>query len=70
MTPRPLRCFELAKMMANVGRDLSGQHPHDVLVLAGFLATNAIRCWAPEDRIGIAAEWTDHVLSTVRESLD
>jgi len=39
-------------------------------VLAGFLATNALRCWGKEDRVGIAAEWTDHVLSTVRESLD
>lgn len=70
MTPRELQCHELAAMMASVGRDLSGQHPLDVLTLAGFLATNAIRCWNPEDRIPIAAEWTDTLLATVRESLD
>lgn len=70
MTPHPLRDFQLANLMAEIGRDLSGRHPHDVLTLAGFLATNAIRCWAPEDRIPIAAEWTDNVLSTLRESLD
>jgi len=70
MTPQPLQCHQLAALMATVGRDLAGQHPHDILTLAGFLATNAIRCWGKEDRIPIAAEWTDHVLSTVRESLD
>ena len=70
MTPHPLQSFQLAEMMASVGRVLTNRHPHDVLVLAGFLATNAIRCWGKEDRIPIAAEWTDHVLSTVRESLD
>ena len=70
MTPQPLRCHQLAAMMAEIGRDLTNRHPHDVLVLAGFLACNAIRCWGKEDRVGIAAEWTDHVLSTVRESLD
>jgi len=69
MTPQPLRDFQLADLMASVGRDLSGQHPHDVLVLAGFLATNALRCWGAEERVGIAAEWCDHVLATVRESL-
>jgi hypothetical protein len=57
-------------MMATLGRRLYDQHPHDVLVLAGFLATNALRCWSPEDRIPLAAEWTEHVLATVRESLD
>jgi hypothetical protein len=57
-------------MMASLGRRLYDQHPHDVLTLAGFLACNALRCWAPEDRIPLAAEWTDHVLATVRESLD
>ena len=70
MTPHPLQCHQLADLMASVGRDLAGQHPHDILTLAGFLATNAIRCWGKEDRIPIAAEWCDHVLSTVRESLD
>jgi hypothetical protein len=70
MTPQPLRCHQLAAMMAEIGHDLTNRHPHDVLVLAGFLATNAIRCWGKEDRVGIAAEWCDHVLSTVRESLD
>jgi len=70
MTPQPLQCHQLAALMATVGRDLAGQHPHDILTLAGFLATNAIRCWGKEDRIPIAAEWCDHVLSAVRESLD
>jgi len=70
MTPQPLKSFQLANLMAEIGHDLTNRHPHDVLVLAGFLATNAIRCWGKEDRISIAAEWTDHVLSTVRESLD
>ena len=56
--------------MATLGRRLYDRHPHDVLTLAGFLATNAIRCWSPEDRIPIAGEWCDHVLATVRESLD
>ena len=70
MTPRELQCHELAAMMAQVGENLLECHPHDVLTLAGFLATNAIRCWAPEDRIPIAASWCDHVLATLRESLD
>ena len=70
MTPQPLAQHELADLMATLGRNLMGQHPHDVLVLAGFLATNALRCWSAEDRIPIAGEWCDHVLTTVRESLD
>jgi hypothetical protein len=70
VTPQPLTQHELADMMATLGRRLYDQHPHDVLTLAGFLATNALRCWSPEDRIPLAAEWTDHVLATVRESLD
>jgi len=68
MTPQPLRDFQLANLMAEIGRDLSDRHPHDVLTLAGFLATNALRCWGAEERVGIAAEWTEHVLATVRES--
>jgi hypothetical protein len=70
VTPQQLAQHELANLMAQVGENLLECHPHDVLVLAGFLATNALRCWTPEDRIPIAGEWTDHVLATVRESLD
>lgn len=70
VTPQPLTQHELADMMATLGRRLYDQHPHDVLTLAGFLACNALRCWGPEDRIPLATEWTDHVLATVRESLD
>ena len=39
MTPQPLTQHELADMMATLGRRLYDQHPHDVLTLAGFLAT-------------------------------
>jgi hypothetical protein len=70
MTPQPLAQHELADMMATLGRRLYDQHPHDVLTLAGFLATNALRCWNPKDRIPLAAEWCDNVLATLRESLD
>ena len=70
MTPQLLAQHELADMMATLGRRLYDRHPHDVLTLAGFLATNALRCWNPEDRIPIASEWCDHVLATVRQSLD
>lgn len=70
MTPRELQSHELANLMAQVGQNLLECHPHDVLTLAGFLATNALRCWSPEERIPIAAAWCDHVLSTVRQSLD
>jgi hypothetical protein len=70
VTPQQLAQHELANLMAQVGENLLECHPHDVLTLAGFLATNAIRCWSPEERIPIAAEWCDHVLATVRESLD
>jgi hypothetical protein len=70
MTPRPLQCFELANLVAEVSHDLRGCHPNDALGVAQWIATNALRCWSPEDRIPLAAEWTDHVLATVRESLD
>jgi hypothetical protein len=70
MTLRELPHHELASLMAQVSRNLTECHPHDVLTLAGFLATNAIRCWAPEERIPIAGAWCDHVLATLRESLD
>jgi hypothetical protein len=70
VTPRPLQCFEFANLVAEVSHDLRGCHPNDALGVAQWIATNALRCWAPEDRIPLAGEWCDHVLSTVRESLD
>ena len=70
MTPRPLETFQLANLVAEVSHDLRGCHPNDALGVAQWIATNAIRCWAPEERISIAASWTDHVLATVRQSLD
>jgi hypothetical protein len=57
-------------MMATLGRRLYDQHPHDVLTLAGFLATNALRCWEPQDRLEVAAAFCDNVLAALRESLD
>ena len=40
------------------------------LTLAGFLATNAIRCWPPECRIAVAEEWCATLMARLRESLD
>ena len=70
MTPRPLETFQLANLVAEVSHDLRGCHPNDALGVAQWIAVNAIRCWSPEDRVPLAAEWTDHILATVRESLD
>ena len=68
--PRELQCHKLANLVTRVGENLLECHPHDVLTLAGFLATNAIRCWPPECRIAVAKKWCATLMARLRESLD
>jgi hypothetical protein len=71
MTPQPLTQHELADMMATLGRRLSGQwHAAGVLTIAGFLASQALRCMPPPARMEIAQGFCDNLLATLRESLD
>jgi hypothetical protein len=71
MTPQPLPQHELANAMTELATSLSGQwHAADVLTLAGFLASQALRCMPPPARMEIAQGFCDNVLATLRESLD
>ena len=63
MTPRPLQCFELANLVAEVSHDLRGCHPNDALGVAQWIAINAIRCWPP--RTASRCAWTH--FATVRD---
>ena len=72
MTPQPgpMPPLELANHMTALAADLDGYHPSDILALAGFLATNACRCWGPELRMRVAEEWCATLMARLRESLD
>ena len=72
MTPQPgpMPPMELARHMTALAADLHGYHPADILALAGFLATNAARCWPPECRLAVAEEWCATLKARLRESLD
>jgi hypothetical protein len=56
--------------MTALAHDLDGYHPSDILALAGFLATNAARCWPPQCRLAVAEEWCATLMARLRESLD
>ncbi len=61
---------ELTDRMVKVAHDLDRMHAYDLLTIAGFITTNALRCFPRDDRLPVAAEWYAKVVNTLRESLD
>jgi hypothetical protein len=60
----PMSHDEMRQLLLNTANLLDGLHPVDVLTLAGFLAGNAIACWAHgDDRMGIARGFAANLLA-------
>jgi hypothetical protein len=66
---KPLTDDDLSALMMSLAEDLGGTNPIDVLSVAGFLASTALRCWNENERMGIAKGFTRNIISQTRQSL-
>lgn len=66
---KPLPDGELKALMMSLAEHLGDTNPLDVLSVAGFLASSALRCWNENERMGIAKGFTRNLISNTRQSL-